>query len=106
MTSARKWSDIVLPQSQRQKEKVEQKREKVEPTILCESCKIKKALVCKECKKRPILTKGFNTMGLCGGCHTDYIWRTLGSESMCIGYIRQADPRNDPTFNCGSCSKN
>lgn len=104
MTSSRKWSDVFLPKSQRLKEKVEEK--KIDPVILCQDCKKNKALVCKICKQRPILTKGFNTMGLCGGCHTDHIWNTLGSESMCIGYIRQADPRNDPPFRCGTCYKN
>jgi hypothetical protein len=35
----------------------------------------------------------------------DRIWRTLGSDSMCIGYIRASNPKNDPPLECIPCSK-
>lgn len=102
MASKRSWSDIVVPYSQRLQNKEKEKVVAAEPVILCENCKIRKAYLCSNCKKRPV-RYDIPKEPLCGGCHTDYIWNHLGSESMCIGYIRDSDRRNDPPFRCKEC---
>ena len=91
------WSEIVLPKELRAVEV--NPRKEPSKKILCQECGKRSAVLCRDCKVRPV-RKG---EVLCGGCFCDDIWRRLGSESMCIGYIRNSDPRNDPPPRCLSC---
>jgi hypothetical protein len=92
------WSEIVKPKAEREQEKVQVNPVKKVPVLLCVTCGRRNAIVCEDCKKRPLYQSGY-----CGGCYVDRIWRTLGSDSMCIGYIKASDPKNDPPLECREC---
>jgi hypothetical protein len=95
------WSEIVSPRETREKEVAPKNPVKKEPPpLLCTTCRNRNAIVCEDCKKRPLYQGPY-----CGGCYVDRIWRTLGSDSMCIGYIRASNPKNDPPLECIPCSK-
>lgn len=91
------WSEIVVPHHLREKKEGKKEEVKQKP-LLCTTCRRRNAIVCEDCKKRPIYQPPY-----CGGCYVDRIWRTLGSDSMCIGYIRASNPANDPPLECQPC---
>ncbi len=94
------WSEIVKPRHLREKEVLPTKVAKEEPPPLCITCRRFHAVVCEDCKRRPPYQGVY-----CGGCYVERIWRTLGSDSMCIGYIKASNPKNDPPLECMQCRR-